>query len=246
MASTVFFDDFETGVLGSKWTTVNAGQSLLVGDSAHAFGTQSAKQVNAFTNGVTDVYYMRTQPGTVATGGTVAPGTKEVASVEFWDDNIRTDQNGDGSIDIKGALMLAQDGGGGTTNDFYQLGVNSPTSVNDYFWRTSAQGLFDSGVARTVGWHELRIEVLPYTGTNDVNFYIDNALVASGNRKPNTGSGYDMNEVRLGLSARTPDSAFWFDNVSVSIVPEPATLPLLALGLIGLAFFRRRLVNCGA
>jgi hypothetical protein len=235
MATNLFFDDFNSGVNGSNWALVNAGQSMLVGDSAHAFGAQSAKQVNAFTNGVSDVYYMKTTTSAISTVGTIAPGTKEVATVEFWDDNIRTDQSSDSAIDIRGALMLAGDH---ASTDFYQLGVNSTVSVNNYFWRTQAQGSFDTGVARTQGWHELRIEALPYTGTNDVQFYIDGVNVASGNRR--TAGAVDMNELRLGISIRTPDSPFWFDNASLDLVPEPASISLFGIGALVFACRTRR------
>lgn len=239
MAVNLFSDNFESGVSSSIWTQVaNPGNSLLQGDTGgHHMGAQSAKQVNAFTDGVSDVYYMRNKPGIVVPG-TITPGNKEIATVQFWDDNIRTDVSGDGSIDIKGAIMLANSGG----SDFYQLGVNSPTSVTNYFWRTSLQGLTATSVPRTQGWHELRIEALPYTGTNDVQFYIDGVNVASGNRRPNTGSGFDLDEIRLGLSARTPDSPFWFDNVSLDMVPEPGSLVLLGMACVALTSFggRRR------
>ncbi|MBI2824908.1 MAG: hypothetical protein HYX69_09510 [Planctomycetia bacterium] len=230
MGATLFSDNFDSGVSGANWTLVTAGQNLLQGDSAHFFGTQSAKQVNAFGNGTNDVYYMRTQPGTIVTGGGIGPGQKEIAAVQFWDDNIRTDQNGDSSINLGGTIMLANN----ALSDFYQLGVNSAVSVNNYYMRTSLGGNVATGVARTQGWHELRIEALPYTGSGDVQFYIDNVLVGSGNRRPNTGSGFDLNEIRLGLSIRTPDSPFWFDNASVSMVPEPSSIVLITLALVGL------------
>ena len=107
-ATTLFSDDFESGVSGSNWTLVSAGQNLLQGDTGgHHMGNESAKQVNAFGNGTNDVYNMKTQPGLINTGGTILPGQMEVATVQFWDDNIRTDQNGDGSINLGGAIMLA-------------------------------------------------------------------------------------------------------------------------------------------
>src|SRR2546423_6923090 len=137
VAVTLFSDNFESGVSGSNWALVNAGQSLLDGDTGgHHLGNESAKQVNAFTNGVSDVYYMKTTTTALPTAGTIAPGTVEIAKVQFWDENIRTEQSGDNSLDIRGALMLAGDH---ASTDFYQLGVSSSVSVNDYFWRTAAQ-----------------------------------------------------------------------------------------------------------
>jgi hypothetical protein len=237
VAVTLFSDNFESGVSGSNWALVNAGQSLLDGDTGgHHLGNESAKQVNAFTNGVSDVYYMKTTTTALPTAGTIAPGTVEIAKVQFWDENIRSEQSGDNSLDIRGALMLAGDH---AATDFYQLGVNSSVSVNDYFWRTAAQGSFDTGIARTQGWHELRIDALPYTGANDVKFYIDGVLAATGNRR--AAGPVDMNEIRLGISIRTPDSPFWFDNVSLDMVPEPTSVLLFGTGCFALAGGRRGL-----
>jgi hypothetical protein len=234
-AAPLFTDNFDSGVSGSNWALVNAGQSMLVGDSAHAFGAQSAKQVNAFTDGVSDVYYMKTQAAAFTNPGPIQAGMKEIATVQFWDDNIRTDASGDGPINIAGGLMLAGDH---ASTDFYQLGVNSAVSVNNYFWRTQAQGSFATAIPRTQGWHELRIEAFPYTGSNDVQFFIDGVLAATGNRR--VAGPVDMNEIRLGISVRTPDSPFWFDNVSLEVVPEPASAILLALGSLVLGSFAAR------
>jgi hypothetical protein len=242
MAVSIFSDNFESGVNSSStWAVVTAGQSLLDGDTGgHHLGNQSAKQVNAFTNGVTDVYYMKTQTGAFTNPGPVAAGTREIATVQFWDENIRTDQSGDSAIDIKGGLMLAGDH---ASTDFYQIGVNSPTSVTNYFVRTQAEGLVATSVARTQGWHELRIEVYPWTGgVGDVQFYIDGANVnPAGFGKRRTLGAVDMNEIRLGLSARTPDSPFWFDNVSLDVVPEPASIGLLVIGCLAIPSCCRRL-----
>jgi hypothetical protein len=245
-AVNIFSDNFDSGVNSSStWALVNPGQSLLNGDNAHAFGAQSAKQVNAFTDGVSDVYYMKTQSTAFTNPGPVLAGTKEIARVEFFDDNNQTDANGDGSIDIKGGLMLA---GSYSSTDFYQLGVNSGavagnSDVTNYFVRTAAEGNQVTSIPRTQGWHELRIEVYPWTGAvGDVLFYIDNVLanpVGFGKRR--AAGPVDMNEIRLGISVRTPDSPFWFDNVSLDMVPEPTSVVLLVSGCLALAGYLRRL-----
>jgi hypothetical protein len=234
-AATIFSDNFESGVSGSVWEAVPGG-NLLVGDNAHALGTQSAKQVNADPF----IYNMRTILGAIPNPGPIVGGTKEVASVMFWDD-LNTSPTPFG-----GTIMLAKDG----LSDFYQLGVNSAVSISNYYMRTSTEGNLATGVARTQGWHELRIEALPYTGNfGDVLFYIDNNLVSNpatfGKRKVNTGSGFDLNEIRLGLSVKTPGSAFWYDNVSLHIVPEPVSIGLLGFGFLAITSCCRR-SRCGS
>jgi hypothetical protein len=102
---------------------------------------------------------MRNKPGTV-TPTTITSGNREIAKVQFWDENIRTDTSGDGPINIGGAIMLANSAG----SDFYQLGVNSAVSLTNYYMRTSLAGNVATIVPRTQSWHELRIDALPYTG----------------------------------------------------------------------------------
>ena len=55
---------------------------------------------------------------------------------------------------------------------------------------------------------------------------IDDQLAHSGNRK----SDQDLSQIRLGISLKTPGSPFWYDDVNLSMVPEPASLVLLGLG----------------
>jgi hypothetical protein len=230
LATNYFYDNFDSGVSGSTWAAIS-GDYLLVGDSAHTYGgsAQAAKQVNADPF----VYYMRANNGWSA--GNVLAGEAVVGDVEFYDD-LTPYVAGQ---PFGGGLMLAS--GSGLT-DYYQLLVNSTAPVGgggaDYLIRSKVNGYADSGVARTQGWHDFKIEVLPYTGLNDVQFYIDGNLVGSMNR-----IGDDpINELRLGLSVKTPGLAFWYDNVSVDsiTVPEPAGGLLLLLGA-GLTLLYRRI-----
>jgi len=105
----------------------------------------------------------------------------------------------------------------------------------------SLDGTIATSVQRTQGWHEFKIEVYPYTGNaGDVKFYIDGQSVANGKRYGN----YDLDSIRLGISIKSPGSSFWYDNVDLGVVPEPASALLLGIG--GLVALRRREDDIGA
>lgn len=235
---TLFVDDFEGGVRADVWgkSYIASSLALLVADGEHAFGAQSAKQVaGQYGN-------MGTIAGTFRNPGAIAPGWVETATVQFWDDNVQT-------ADFAGALMLANRDNG----DYYQLGVYSwavvtPNRLTNYMWRTYKDGWKATSVVRSVGWHELRVEVYPFTGNaGDVKFYIDGTKVADGRRRETSagsGVGFDLDQVRLGITATSDNSAFWYDNVTLTYTPEPATMAVFALGSV-CVLRRRRMRNGG-
>ena len=236
IATTIFSDDFESGVLGSKWEVMkgNSNYQILFGDNSHAFGTQSARQEAADPF----IYYMRTIANTHPTAGILGTGQQETLTTYMWDDGNNLSS---GPQTAAGVMLSSPSDSGGAADDFYQMNVNSTIRYNDYNWRTSLDGTSDSGVARSQGWHQFQIVVNPYTGASgDVKFYIDNTLVGSGRRKPGSGSGDVMDEIRLGISIKTPGSAFWYDNVSLDVVPEPTSVFLLGVGCLLLPGRMRR------
>jgi hypothetical protein len=162
----------------------------------------------------------------------VTAGTTQLLTVYMFDDGNFTGGH-PGNQPVAGGVMFASS----DSSYFFQISVLSSAQggYGYYNWRTSAQGTFSTGVARTQGWHKMQIEVLPYTGTNDVKFYIDNNLVATGNRK-SAAQNLGFEQIRLGISVKTY-APFWYDDVNVTITPEPAALMLLAFGA---CFLRRR------
>ena len=83
---------------------------------------------------------------------------------------------------------------------------------------------------RSEGWHKFTIEFKSAT----VAFYVDDILGRSLAR-PGTGS---LDSLVLGSGLTSGGIESYTDDFSVSIVPEPTTLALLAFG--GLALLRRR------
>ena len=92
-------------------------------------------------------------------------------------------------------------------------------------------GWIQLSTARSVGWHNFRFEI----GGNTASLYIDNILVPEFASLTYAGNvTYDW--LHIG-SALTGSTEGYFDNVTLSIVPEPSAA---ALALIGLGILARR------
>ena len=238
MAQVLFTDDFESGVRGAYWQVMvnNPNYNILYADSSHAFGSLAARQEQANPY----PYYMRTIAGTHPSAGVLQTGYQEILTTYMWDD--LNDMDGSNGQLAAGVMLSTPSSGTGASDDFAQININSSAGgaggFTDYNWRTPASGTHDTGVRRTLGWHQFQIVLNPYTGSSDVQFYIDGALVANGNRQA-AGAADSFDEIRLGISLYSQGSAFWYDNVSLVETPEPAGGLLLLLGG-GLTLLYRR------
>lgn len=109
--------------------------------------------------------------------------------------------------------------------------------VNKYQARNADNGGWvQLEVDRSVGWHNFRFEI----SGNSANLFVDNVLQTSFTDRSLTGGvAYDWIHVGSGLTGSTPG---YFDNVSLSAIPEPSTVALLMLGGAVLVYgrFRRR------
>lgn len=232
-ASTIFQDNFDSGVSGGIWESVagswhGSAMQVLNGDNAHAIGAQSARQWESWS-----AYYMQTKAGVIPDQGPInQAGQKISLTVKFWDDMY--DNADPVTYQYKGSVIFATTS---SLQDYMQMGVNSAFSRTNYFWRTYGNGQTYnvSSVARSLGWHEFKIEVLPYVGSNDVKIYIDGSVIATGNRTAG-GSGMGFTSVRLGFKEHSY-SNFWYDDVQVNYTPEPASALLLG---VGACLLRRR------
>jgi len=77
---------------------------------------------------------------------------------------------------------------------------------------------------RATGWHNLLAEI----NSTTIDFYVDGFLAESV-AKPNA-FGYDC--VILGSDLTANGHTVWADNVSVQVIPEPATFALLGLATL--------------
>ncbi|MFH0979925.1 MAG: PEP-CTERM sorting domain-containing protein [Planctomycetota bacterium] len=134
----------------------------------------------------------------------------------------------------------------GTLDNLLALGVNSNSDDGQYSVQYyQGRALYTPSVPladwltirdapvgkRALGWHELLVAV----DSDSFDFYVDDVLGESVLR----GAGnFPFNCVVLGSGYTTGGWDSWADNVRVEIVPEPASLVVMALG--GLALLRRR------
>ncbi|MCM2286540.1 MAG: PEP-CTERM sorting domain-containing protein [Desulfobacula sp.] len=122
---------------------------------------------------------------------------------------------------------------------------NQPTTSNYYYVATgeNSPGWENTGVQRTVGWHELKFQLSSSTGA--IDFYIDTVLVGSSYRNDYTNLGtaiglYTMFQNPLSNWSQALPYTIWDDFKVGSSVPEPTTMLLFGLGLLGVAGIGRR------
>ncbi len=79
----------------------------------------------------------------------------------------------------------------------------------------------DLGV-RSAGWHKLAIEVLPYTGSNDLNFYVDGVLKKTASQ-PSSAANSTVRRTYLGFNYKTNQPVYWDDITLESTAPAAPT-----------------------
>lgn len=93
------------------------------------------------------------------------------------------------------------------------IGTYSGTSFGNYCVGVFAGSWlpWTSIAPRSIGWHKFTIEVLPYTGSNDMKFYVDNTLMHTTNRPAATNT-YGISKTYLGFNNNVNQSG-WFDDL---------------------------------
>ncbi len=134
-------------------------------------------------------------------------------------------------------LGLGANNASGANSSVYQIRALGATSANHGATYTGANGWFNSGITRTVGWHTGSIVLGAANGANTtVSFLID---------------GHDVLDETLGsttmdsVNSIVLDSGWGsqvgaFDNIALTSVPEPGTWAIMVMGLVGGAFAMKR------
>ena len=134
------------------------------------------------------------------------------------------------NFDVHGWLVLTNP----DRTEYYVLGVNSHQSWTHLAWATKTDGWNVTSLARVPGWRKMEIVVHPYTGAvGNVEFLVDDVVVAEGRRDPGTGNGVDVEWLRLGGDPALITEShltntfeeFWYDEVELTFTPDPCPEP---------------------
>jgi hypothetical protein len=239
-AAVPFTDTFDSGVSGSVWSPWPSGPS-----SQNLLTTSNSK--NHTPAGLQSAFSPQSDPAawnaTADFGATVIPaGQRLRASVWVWDD---LDAAGSSTFPIANMLALVGDTGAGPGfgTEYFQLGAltvyqagSSEYSVRTRYNDQNALGQIDTNVARKQGWTELAIEVNSVADGGLVRFFVDGASVGTSQR---SAGNANLRWIRLGWNDKNYQN-FWYDDVSVTLIPEPASAILLALGGLAVSLLSAR------
>ena len=89
---------------------------------------------------------------------------------------------------------------------------------------------------RSTGWHELKAVFSDTT----VDFYVDGVMGMADVPYASAAGTFTFDRVTVGSGLSSPNGVAYYDDVKVTIIPEPATLALLGLGCAALLGRHRR------
>ncbi len=110
----------------------------------------------------------------------------------------------------------------GSNKTMYWIGVTNgnPPNIATHYIGAVLNGswtYYDLG-SRTTGWHKLGIQILPYTGSNDLKWYVDDANVLT-TSQPSVAANAFVRKIYLGYNYNVNQDSYWDDITFESQAP---------------------------
>jgi hypothetical protein len=232
-AATIFADDFDsyadTAAMGAVWT-ITAGQTLDTANGNPGQSLNHAATNNQAVKSVTGVY-----PNSIQT---------LIFEADIYDDGTSANKR------ISAGLRAAAGA------NIIEMGMyNSPAhyAIRTVLFGPGSNGLWlaftgmvdDLGApmnnAPVVGWHSYRADITDSDATFTIDLNSDGNVNGTITVPIFQNAAHLFNSIRLGgpSAVTSPGGPAKFDNVSLTLIPEPTTALLAALGLAGVVCRRR-------
>lgn len=118
----------------------------------------------------------------------------------------------------------------GSVKTIYWIGVYNSSLSTRYIGAVldGSWVYYDLG-PRSIGWHKLGINVLPYTGSNDIQFYVDDVLAAT-TSQPATAANATMKRLYMGFNAGV-NADHYYDDITFDSAAPAAPSGLAGAGI---------------
>ncbi len=235
-AAVIFADDFDsyadTAALGAVWTLSEGTLDAANGNPSQSFNHPGTAA--AFSGGNTNTVSFPTMyPG---------PGEKLILSGDFYDDG--TSENKRVSIGLRDAAGA----------NIIEMGMyNSPAHYairtvlfgagSDAAWVAMPGTPTFEGVNVSVeGWHNFQAEITDSDVTFMLDLGDDGSIDSTYTATILQNGAFGFNQIRLGgpSDLSSAGGGVKFDNISLTLVPEPTTALLAAFCAVGAGMCRRR------